>query len=216
MKDNCSVLMAKRLKSLREEKKLSHVTLKEALESKYNIEISRDSLMSYERLKPDENNRYKNEGMRVEYLRYLADFYGVTTDYLLGIDEHRKRNPATIYELGITEESEGIILGYKSTPFSCAYESFINDMIAAGILQDVMRNYLDLITSLYRPETITATITEQDLDKFDDALKFFSEHGFHMLNPDDTILFFADKLAESIKKALLDKYIPLRAHLDRQ
>lgn len=216
MKDNCSILMAQRLKSIREEKRLSHVALKDALEQKYGIEISRDSLMSYERLKPDDNNRYKNEGMRVEYLRYLADFYGVTADYLLGIDEHRKRNPATIYELGITEESEGIILNRKSTPYSSVYGSFINDMIAAGIIPDVFENYFELIKSLYRPETMAATITEQDLDKYDDALRFFSEHGFHILSPNDTIFFFADKLAESIKTALLNKYIPIREHLDRQ
>lgn len=216
MNDNHSTIMAQRLKALREEKKLSHVALKEALSSKYGIEISRDSLMNYEVVNPKSDKYKKNDGMRVEYLRCLADFYDVTTDYLLGLDTHRKRNPAAIYELGITEESEKIIIQQKAEPYAVVYENFMNDMIAAGILPDVMGNYLELITSLYRPESITAAITERDLDKLDEAMRFFSEHGFHILSPNDTILFFAEKLAGSIKTALLNKYIPIREHLDRQ
>ncbi len=43
--------------------------------------------MNYEVAEVTHSKAYKNLGMRVEYLRCFADFYGVSTDYLLGIAE---------------------------------------------------------------------------------------------------------------------------------
>lgn len=105
MYKNNSLTMAKRLKELREGRGLSHVSLCKALKEIYNIDISRDSLMGYERLKPDDTNRYKNEGMRVEYLRCLADFYGVSSDYILGLTNDPSRKPSVIDELGISPQA---------------------------------------------------------------------------------------------------------------
>ena len=75
------------LKTLREEEKLSHQALAEKLsEGDLSIQISKDSLRDYEissqyRAKAE---KLPNLGMRIEYLCALADFYGVSTDYLLG------------------------------------------------------------------------------------------------------------------------------------
>ena len=77
--------MAKRLKVLREEKGLSHVSLSKELKEKYGISISRDSLINYE-ISEDNRTRaqdFPNLKMKVQYLLALADFYGVSTDYLL-------------------------------------------------------------------------------------------------------------------------------------
>ena len=78
--------MAQMLKQLREERKLSHKSLAEELQSKYHINISKDSLINYEIC--DENrsksDNLANMKMRVEFLDCLATFYGVSTDYLLG------------------------------------------------------------------------------------------------------------------------------------
>lgn len=105
MSKESSILMAERLKKLREEKKISHVSLSKAIKEKYGIEISRDSLMSYEVSDPNHTKAYKNEGMRVEYLRCLADFYGVSSDYLLGFTNDPKRQPCAVDELGLSEEA---------------------------------------------------------------------------------------------------------------
>ncbi len=90
---NESSTMAVRLKLLREEKGLSHVRLSAALYEKYGVKISRDSLMSYEISDPYHSKAGKNQGMRVEYLRYLADFYGVSADYILGTSSTRSAIP---------------------------------------------------------------------------------------------------------------------------
>lgn len=85
-KQAISFVMGNRLKELREERGLSHDKLIKQLNERYGISVSRDSVMAYE---ISDNSRAKasklpNMGMRVETLYCLADFYGVSLDYLLG------------------------------------------------------------------------------------------------------------------------------------
>ena len=85
-KQNISFTLGKRLKELREERGLSHVDLAKQLGDRYGLTVSRDSLMAYE-IADDTRakaSKLPNLGMRVEYLYCLADFYGVSLDYLLG------------------------------------------------------------------------------------------------------------------------------------
>lgn len=110
-----SLIMATRLKQLREERKLSHVSLSAALKRDYGIDISRDSLMSYEVSDPNHSKVYKNEGMRVEYLRCLSDFYNVSSDYLLGLTNDRSKNPAAVDDLGLSESAVDQIMSTRNT-----------------------------------------------------------------------------------------------------
>lgn len=77
--------MAKRLKDLRNSKKLSHEKLKDELQHRYGIKISRASLLNYEidNEYTSKSDAFSNLKMNAEYLNCLADFYGVSTDYLL-------------------------------------------------------------------------------------------------------------------------------------
>lgn len=87
-----SLEMAKRLKEERQRKGLSHVALSKSLKTAYGIDISKDSLQNYEVATESHTKSFTNNGMRVEYLRCLADFYGVSTDYLLGLSDIRSCN----------------------------------------------------------------------------------------------------------------------------
>lgn len=100
-----SLITAKRLKELREEKKLSHISLSKALKEQYGIDISRDSLMCYEVSDPHHTKAYKNEGMRVEYLRCFSEFYDVSSDYLLGLTDDRNKKPSAVDELGLSNKA---------------------------------------------------------------------------------------------------------------
>lgn len=114
----CSFVMAKRIKQLREEKGLSHDRLSKALSDKYGINISPDSLMNYEVSDKNHTKAYKNLGMRVEYLRCLADFFEVSADYLLGTSDIRSVDPniKMITELtGISEQcARALVLADKA------------------------------------------------------------------------------------------------------
>ncbi len=86
-KQKISFDMGLRLKDLREARGLSYQGLADTLFNNYGIKISKDSLRDYE-ISSDYRSKAKslpNLGMRTEYLYVLADFYGVSTDYLLGL-----------------------------------------------------------------------------------------------------------------------------------
>lgn len=106
--NNASFIMAQRLKQLREGKCLSHDKLSKALFDQYCVKISSDSLINYEVAEANHTKAYKNQGMRIEYLRCLADFYGVSTDYLLGISDVKSPNQDIVTAVkmtGLTQES---------------------------------------------------------------------------------------------------------------
>lgn len=85
-KDDLMKITASRLQELRKRNKLSHQRLSESLEKKYGIKISKSSLINYEA--DDFHSRSgSNAGMKAEYLRCLADFYGVSADYILGTSD---------------------------------------------------------------------------------------------------------------------------------
>lgn len=105
-----SFIMAERLKQLREKEGYSHEKLSNALNERYGIKISSDSLMNYEVSDPHHTKAGKNQGMRVEYLRCLADFYGVSSDYLLGVRETKTPDVNALNAMEFTGLSEDTVL----------------------------------------------------------------------------------------------------------
>ena len=103
---NVSFVTAQRLKELRTQKGLSYESLRKALIEKYDIDISVDSLKNYEVTKNGQVRAYKNEGMRLSYLRCLADFYGVSSDYILGISPVKSQSMDIKMIVGSTGLSE--------------------------------------------------------------------------------------------------------------
>lgn len=104
--------MGSRLKSLREKKNLSYQGLADALLNNYGIKISKDSLRDYE-ITSDYRAKAKslpNLGMRTEYLYVLADFYKVSTDYLLGLSKYKNYNTRkiTLEQLGVSSEAADV------------------------------------------------------------------------------------------------------------
>lgn len=103
-----SFVTAQRLKELRTQKGLSHESLRKELFEKYGIDISVDSLKNYEVTKDSHVRAYKNEGMRLSYLRCLAAFYGVSSDYILGISDVKNQNmdiKMIVESTGLSEEN---------------------------------------------------------------------------------------------------------------
>ncbi len=97
-------ITASRLKEQRQKKGISHATLAEKLQSKYEIKISVDSLKFYEITSSSSDRRGKCAGMRLEYLRCLADFYGVSADYLLGLSN----SPTIDVDIKAAEQLTGL------------------------------------------------------------------------------------------------------------
>lgn len=79
-------ITAKRLKELRQSKKLSHEQLSEKLKLNFDIDINSRTLMNYESAAKDilHSKASSVSGMSIEKLDAIARFYNVSTDYLLG------------------------------------------------------------------------------------------------------------------------------------
>lgn len=109
-----SFTMAARLKQLREEAGLSHQKLSEQLATT----ISRDSLINYEVISEHHSSSFKNLGMSVKNLYALAAFYGVSTDYILGLTDTRSPSAdvqTACQTTGLNEQSINCLLGFMGS-----------------------------------------------------------------------------------------------------
>lgn len=78
---------------MRIENELSYQKLHDKIKEKCNINISADSLSNYEvDVTQNHSRAEKCKGMKIEFLRALSSFYGVSTDWLLGISDTRSRD----------------------------------------------------------------------------------------------------------------------------
>ena len=100
---------AERLKMLRREKKLSHEKLSSVLKVQYGISLSRASLIDYENTDVQSVKAGAAGKMSVDRIAALADFYGVSTDYLLGRSDIRSRDESAKALMDYTDLSEPAI-----------------------------------------------------------------------------------------------------------
>lgn len=104
-----SFVLARRLKELREGKELSLRALSAAIKEKCGIQISRESLLNYEIDSDTHPKAQKREGMSVRKLRCFAEFYGVSTDYLLGLTDVPSANADVRAACSFTGLSENAV-----------------------------------------------------------------------------------------------------------
>ena len=103
--NNCSILMARRLRELRQKRGLTFEGLRNELLQYTGVDISIESLKNYEVSQENHPRAFRNEGMRAELVRALATYYGVTSDYLLGISDEPDRFSAPTVGLNFSQES---------------------------------------------------------------------------------------------------------------
>lgn len=125
-------LTAKRLKELRTSRKLSHEKLAELLSEKYT-KITANSLKKYEVADENHSDKEKVKGMRIEFLYNLADFYEVSTDYILGKTNIKNPN-VTIKEIsektGLSESTiESLVKLVEISEGREIYQPFIDYMV---------------------------------------------------------------------------------------
>lgn len=224
-----SLIMAQRLKELRNEKGLSHESLRKALMEKYGIDISVDSLKNYEVSKVPHVKAYKNDGMRVEYLRCLADFYNVSADYILGISEIKSSDrgiQAIIKNTGLSEESATVLHALYMANNENSDSSMIKNVLPIpdnfnsegdyGYVAMLGQSFInDLIGSLTEDEMIirrygalmTALIMKTQHDAIGKHSKGISENPFFSdgniaVPVDDYISFLTREVSDEIYKYL--------------
>jgi hypothetical protein len=159
--------MAQRLKGLRTEKGLSHESLRKMLIEKYEIDISIDSLKNYEVSKTDHAKAYKNEGMRVEYLRVFADFYNVSSDFILGLTDVRNADP-TIAKMceytGLSEQALSELSIKKAMGIGSGLNVILETPNAGLLLSGLEKYYWDIIAAYIIENDPCANIEEYPVE----------------------------------------------------
>lgn len=220
---------ADRLKSLRERggntgKKLSHYALHEQL----NGEISEQSLKNYE-LKPSHPTKAcKNMGMSVEHLCKLADFYGVSTDYLLGISDVESPNPKVpevMTYTGLTEDNVNLLhadFDYLHDHLPHTYSSIFhlgeewfytlaNDLVHLLQNEMVLARFRELQRIYTKFKDIGAANSFDETITFSDVERVTDRRGLATVPVHDGISFYAAQLAAEIQREIEAKYaVPQR------
>lgn len=142
------ILTAERLKALREGKKLSHEALADKLSEKYGKSISRDVLINYEISDQYHSKFNTGFGMRIEYIANLADFYEVSTDYLLGMTDTKSVSEKIKSSCQYTKLSESALEKlheYVNDPKRTLCIKILSFMLENGHVQritDILNNSL--------------------------------------------------------------------------
>lgn len=124
--------IAERLKDLRENwkdesgkiNKLSHRELADRINTRFGASLHPDTLKFYE-AKSGHSKAGNNMGMKLETLLFLADFYQVSTDYILGRDPYP-----------LSDRAKANISRICTTP----YKDILNELLASAKLQDILNS----------------------------------------------------------------------------
>lgn len=215
-----SFIMAERLKRLREENRYSHEKLSNALINQYGIKISPDSLMNYEVSVSHHTKAGKNQGMRVEYLRCLADFYNVSTDYLLGLSNVKTPSTdlqAVVAYTGLSEDNVATLnthkvaaafdppLTYNNARSVQGDELFLD---CANDLLDALYKHSDrLLSNYYLLRSLAANITQCDPEYCNEKrVQDLASHGYAPVPVRNAVQFLCLEFSSVIEWYLRSKY----------
>lgn len=212
-KQRVSFTLGSRLEELRKSKGLTHVALAKQLKEAYGIEVSRDSLMAYEissefRAKA---SKLPNLGMRIEYLYCLADFYGVSLDYLLGktdvmTPDIKIRDACEL--TGLSSDTISLLHAYsgcssEKTTLSSFLTRFLEDIVTSENLHDVC-HYLvnaaraDAIYEINRRESLDNSLDFDNIVACVDG----THAGTYKISAHDATWFFLSQAEDMMKKGI--------------
>ena len=95
---------AERLKALRTERGISHERMSDAIKKQYGVNMSKQTLINYENAEEFSTKAGAAKGMSAERMATLADYFGVSADYLLGISD----SPSIRENMRIAQKTLGI------------------------------------------------------------------------------------------------------------
>lgn len=221
-----TAITAQRLKELRAKRGIPSLDkLRIALENEAGLVISRDSLRGYEVQEPKGGPSHSsNDGMNAETLRTLAQFYGVSSDYILGLTEISTPNPtaqAACEYTGLTEENAKMLHEFVASDSENWKYGKTNPENARFPGLDLVNDFLDCVRNEHFMETeywflryashVHSTSGEEyrRVEKYRECADKLQEYGILPLIASDTVEFNSRRLANSFERFLNQKYAPL-------
>jgi transcriptional regulator with XRE-family HTH domain len=213
--------MGSRLKELRTTSGLSHDKLAAKLGKEMGVRISRDSLINYEN-KPD-----KCPGMKIEYLLAFSALYGVSTDYILGISDHKSTSEdaqnATNY-VGLSEEIVSTLYAAShidkidslQAPLSKSATDFLEQIDFSPFDKSLAISFMlsfceSLISAVFEDPVLFGQYLchlnyfvgdnyDNNYRPADEVLDDIQSHGFALLPVETYLDFVADKIFDVLKE----------------
>jgi transcriptional regulator with XRE-family HTH domain len=134
-KEQC-IKVAGRLRGERDKRGLSQEKLRAAMNDMSGVEISLQSIKNYEAMETNSKNE-SNKGMKIETLMNYAKFYGVSTDYLLGLTDEPSPD-ITIQGASKLTGLSGEVLDVLSANYNLAKTDPNRDAIFADVLNVIL------------------------------------------------------------------------------
>lgn len=131
-------------------------------------EISSDSTVASGALS---NYRSDNAESGINNLVKIANYFNVSTDYLLGLTDDPERMPSAVDELGLTPEAVKKIKAdnRENKKIRISLSSFINHAVEGKDTDGI--NYIDRMEGIIRWAIIHGTATINSKKKYDDLME---------------------------------------------
>lgn len=200
-------VLADRLHYLREEKGLSWDRLAETLKDQYGIQIHRDTLKFYE-AKGNHSKAGNNRAMKAEYLYCLADFYGVSVDYLLGRTDTRSPDAdiqAIMQKTALSEATVQELLGTNLNGHQFL-STLVDDI--AGIYFEILSDYILLTTTSKNYSSMQKGMSIEKAAHNYAISQELDEYGEIPVTKRDYMRYLTAEIGNAISEGLRKKYIP--------
>lgn len=140
-------IIAERLRLLRNSRGLSTAKLAVALEERYPGTITEQTIKNYE-ARSSSSKHGKNLGMSVDKLIVFSEFYNVSTDFILGLDDDYSRKPVATKELGLSPATVKILSDRNRTTkrWHPGFDALLSrhDFLSSCIYIGRIMQYLDV------------------------------------------------------------------------
>lgn len=192
--------VGERITVLREARGLSQRDLSDEL-AKLGLVVRRETITQWENGTRD---------LKTEYLAKLSEFFGVSTDWLLGLTDAPERAPAAVDELGLSPDAVSYLCGLtvlrRDSNVSEAEKryfpiSVLSAMLESRDFESILSWCAEYIRLVNTPCSLLYSTTEE----YKKLSAVLGQHGYVVTAPDRLAMcLFSERITNTLEKLLED------------
>lgn len=166
--------------------------------------IQKSMISALERDTSDSNKQGRNVGYKD--VAQLAEYYGVSVDWLLGLSNEPKLIPRELDVLGISEHSAEILTNYYiHKNIGRFFHKLVDELIEiADKEDDIFSSYVVMQSVASRKQTFDKSNYIEDMTQ----LEFLCDRlGQINLSREEFMEYYITKISDRIKRGLIRKYV---------
>ena len=138
----------------------------------------------------------------------FAKYFGVSTDYLLGLTPVKtpfSHTQAIIQQTGLSEENTLLLQVVQSKELK-EHLTFLNDLISISMNSEMLIHYIMMKSTLNTPTRTCSGDMNDVIDEWADADRMRSK-GLVQLTGEEAFHYYCSRIATDLENALLQKYV---------